>query len=124
MLIICCMMINTAGDEIPITELDENVVAMYVQESKLRIEQVFIPYFELFETKKVETLLLEDDDPATGLIRCISEFGIDTLVLGSYGSNYIARYALQLFRLLVKLELYVNVCTEISGIHLFAILAM
>ncbi|KAL1094277.1 hypothetical protein V6Z11_D06G084500 [Gossypium hirsutum] len=84
-------MITTAGDQIPITEMDENVVAMYVQEVKLKFEQVFIPFLNLFKTSKVETVVLEDDYPAIGLLRYISEFGIQTLVLGSYSSNYITR---------------------------------
>lgn len=46
-------MITTAGDQIPITEMDENVVAMYVQEVKLKFEQVFIPFLNLFKTSKV-----------------------------------------------------------------------
>ncbi|TYH65988.1 hypothetical protein ES332_D06G092900v1 [Gossypium tomentosum] len=80
-----------SGDQIPITEMDENVVAMYVQEVKLKFEQVFIPFLNLFKTSKVETVVLEDDYPAIGLLRYISEFGIQTLVLGSYSSNYITR---------------------------------
>ena len=46
-------MITTAGDRIPITEMDENVVAMYVQEVKLKFEEVFIPFKKLFRTRKV-----------------------------------------------------------------------
>ncbi|KAK8503134.1 hypothetical protein V6N13_025894 [Hibiscus sabdariffa] len=80
-----------SGEQIPITEMDDNVVAMYVQEVKLKFEEVFIPYLQLFKAKKVETFVLEDDYPATGLLRYISEFGIDTLVLGSYGANCITR---------------------------------
>lgn len=44
---------TTAGDRIPITEMDENVVAMYVEEVKLRFEEVFIPLKKLFKGKKV-----------------------------------------------------------------------
>ncbi|XP_021276863.1 U-box domain-containing protein 34-like isoform X2 [Herrania umbratica] len=80
-----------SGDRIPITEMDENVVAMYVQEVKLKFEEVFIPFKKLFKTRKMETLVLEDDNPATALLRYISEFGINTLVLGSYSSNCITR---------------------------------
>ncbi|XP_022754851.1 U-box domain-containing protein 34-like isoform X2 [Durio zibethinus] len=80
-----------SGDRIPITDMDENVVAMYVQEVKLKFEDVFIPFKKLFKTRKMETLVLEDDNPATGLLRYISEFGINTLVLGSYDCNCITR---------------------------------
>ncbi|KAE8666875.1 UDP-Glycosyltransferase superfamily protein [Hibiscus syriacus] len=82
---------GNAGEQIPITEMDDNAVAMYVQEVKLKFEEVFIPYLHLFKAKKVETIVLEDDYPATGLLRYISEFGIDTLVLGSYGAYCITR---------------------------------
>ncbi|XVF35067.1 hypothetical protein REPUB_Repub18cG0113000 [Reevesia pubescens] len=80
-----------SGDQIPITEMDENMVAMYVEEVKLKFEEVFIPFKKLFKTIKMETLVLEDHNPATGLLRYISEFGINALVLGSYGSNCITR---------------------------------
>ncbi|KAG8491461.1 hypothetical protein CXB51_014835 [Gossypium anomalum] len=95
-----------SGDQIPITEMDENVVAMYVQEVQLKFGQVFIPFLNLFKTSKVETVVLEDDYPAVGLLRYISEFRIQTLVLGSYSSNYITRYAYAAVCLLVKPEIY------------------
>lgn len=68
--------------------------------------------------------MLADDYPAIGLLRYVSEFGIQTLVLGSYSSNYITRYAYAAVCLLVKPEIYVNVCTELNGIHLFASFAI
>ena len=42
----------------------------------------------------METLVLEDDDPAAALLRYISELGITSLVLGSCSSNFIARYGI------------------------------
>ncbi|OMO67262.1 hypothetical protein CCACVL1_20665 [Corchorus capsularis] len=80
-----------SGDRIPITEMDENVVEMYVKEVKLQFEENFVPFKKLFKSKKMETLVLEDDNPAIALLAYVSEFGIDTLVLGSCGSNCITR---------------------------------
>lgn len=42
----------------------------------------------------METLLLEDDNPASALLSFISESGIQILVLGSDSSNFITRYVL------------------------------
>ena len=42
----------------------------------------------------METLVLEDDDPATALLRYISESGIKSLVLGSCSSNFVTRYGI------------------------------
>lgn len=40
----------------------------------------------------METLILEDDDPATALLRYASDSQINSLVLGSCSSNYITRW--------------------------------
>ncbi|XP_068343450.1 U-box domain-containing protein 34-like [Pyrus communis] len=81
-----------SGDHIPITELDANLVATYVKDQKQKFEEVFIPFKKKCKNnKKVETLVLEDDDPANGILRFISESGIDCLVLGAYSSNYVTR---------------------------------
>ncbi|KAL5770974.1 hypothetical protein ACOSP7_015128 [Xanthoceras sorbifolium] len=80
-----------SGDCIPIAELDENVVKLYVQDVKLKTEEIFIPYKKLCKTRKVETLVLEGDNPATALLRYVSEAGINVLVLGSCSTNCIMR---------------------------------
>ncbi|GLU10078.1 hypothetical protein SLE2022_269040 [Rubroshorea leprosula] len=80
-----------SGDSIPITELDENVVTMYVEEMRLKFEEALEPFKKLLKRRKIETLVLEDENPATGLLRYISESGINSLVLGSCASNYITR---------------------------------
>ncbi|VVA10305.1 PREDICTED: U-box [Prunus dulcis] len=80
-----------SGDHIPVAELDAKLVATYVKDMKEKFEEVFDPFKNKCKTKKVETLVLEDDDPATGLLRFISESGINCLVLGSCSSNYITR---------------------------------
>lgn len=80
-----------SGDCISITELEENVVKLYVQDVKLKTEEIFIPYKKLCKTGKVETLLLEGDNPATVLLRYVSEAGINILVLGSCPRSCIMR---------------------------------
>ncbi|XP_030953042.1 U-box domain-containing protein 34 isoform X2 [Quercus lobata] len=80
-----------SGEPMPIEELDENVVAMYVDDMRVKFEEVFVPFKKLCKTRKMETLVLEDDDPAAALLRYISEAGITSLVLGSCSSNFIAR---------------------------------
>ncbi|KAK1550247.1 hypothetical protein Q3G72_016118 [Acer saccharum] len=80
-----------SGDCIPVTELDENVVKLYVQDVKLKTEEIFIPYKKLCKTRKVETLVLEGDNPATALLSYVSEAGINILVLGSCSMNCIMR---------------------------------
>ncbi|KAJ7979310.1 Protein kinase domain [Quillaja saponaria] len=80
-----------SGQLIPITELDANMVALYVKDVKIWFEQIFIPFKKLCNTKTMETLLLEDDNPATALLSFIAESGIQTIVLGSCSSNFIVR---------------------------------
>ncbi|KAJ9183791.1 hypothetical protein P3X46_007601 [Hevea brasiliensis] len=80
-----------SGDRIPIEELDENVVAMYVQEVKLKFDEIFVPFKKLCKAQKVETLVLEHDNPATALLNYVSQSGIDILVLGSWSPNCIIR---------------------------------
>lgn len=80
-----------SGKCIPIGELDANVVAMYVQEKRQKFEEIFIPFKNLKKSIKIETLLLEDDNVAVGLLRHISESGIKNLVLGSCCSNVVVR---------------------------------
>ncbi|GMY36344.1 U-box domain-containing protein 34 isoform X1 [Fagus crenata] len=80
-----------SGEYIPVEELDENVVAMYMEDLKLKFEVIFVPFKKLCKTRKMETLVLEDDDPATALLRYISESGIKSLVLGSCSSNFVTR---------------------------------
>ncbi|XP_065849433.1 U-box domain-containing protein 34 [Euphorbia lathyris] len=80
-----------SGARIPVEALDENVVALYVQEVKVKSEEIFIPFKKLCKIRKVETLVLEDDNPANALIDYVSESGISCLVLGSWSPNCIIR---------------------------------
>lgn len=42
-----------AGDYTPVTEVEENVVRLYVQEVKHKHEESFAPFKRLFKKKKV-----------------------------------------------------------------------
>ncbi|XP_076922140.1 U-box domain-containing protein 34-like [Bidens hawaiensis] len=78
-----------SGKQVPIMELDANVVAMYMKDMKSQVEEVFIPFKKLCKGKKIETLVLEADDPASGLVGYASESGINSLVLGSCSSSWL-----------------------------------
>lgn len=83
------------GDLVAVSELDADVVALYVHDMKKKYEQVFVPFKKLCRREKflllVETLILEDDNPATALLRYASQSGIKCLVLGSCFRTCIAR---------------------------------
>ncbi|KAK7291825.1 hypothetical protein RIF29_07278 [Crotalaria pallida] len=79
------------GESIPIAEADSDVLATYVQDVKQKSEQIFVPFKKLCKTHIVETLLLEDDNPADALLSFISESSIQILVMGSCSSNFITR---------------------------------
>ncbi|CAH1425244.1 unnamed protein product [Lactuca virosa] len=80
-----------SGNHIPIDELDANVVAMYVEDMKSQIEELFIPFKKLCKGKKIETMVVEGDNPASGLVEYASMSGINSLVLGSCSSNWLTR---------------------------------
>ncbi|KAG8657063.1 hypothetical protein MANES_03G036500v8 [Manihot esculenta] len=80
-----------SGDRIPIEELDENVVALYVLEVKVKFEEIFIPFKKLCKAQKVETVVLMDDNPASAILNYVSQSGINSLVLGSWSPNCIIR---------------------------------
>lgn len=80
-----------SGECIPLAGLDENVVKVYKEDVKLRTEEIFDPYKKLCKSKKMEKLVLEDDNPATALVKYVSEAGINNLVLGSCSTYCIMR---------------------------------
>ncbi|GMQ06069.1 hypothetical protein CsSME_00050800 [Camellia sinensis var. sinensis] len=80
-----------SGDSIPIEELDANVVRMFVHDMKLKFEEIFIPFKKLCKTRKIETLVLEGDNPASSLLKYITDLGIRSLVLGSCSSYCFTR---------------------------------
>ncbi|KAJ4958826.1 hypothetical protein NE237_025937 [Protea cynaroides] len=80
-----------SGKYISIKQMEEDVVAMYMQDKRLKYEKIFLPSKRLCKTREVESLVLEDDNPAAALLRYVSESGIKSLVLGSSSSNCITR---------------------------------
>lgn len=46
-------MFSTAGERIPVEELDEDVVAMYAEDVKANFEEIFVPFKKLCKTCKV-----------------------------------------------------------------------
>jgi hypothetical protein len=43
----------TAGHSIPVEELDEKVVKIYVDDIKAKSEEIFVPFRRLLKTRKV-----------------------------------------------------------------------
>ncbi|RYR77212.1 hypothetical protein Ahy_A01g001671 isoform B [Arachis hypogaea] len=68
-----------SGECVPISEADSDVLAAYVQDVKQKSEEIFVPFKELCKSSRMETLLLEDDNPADALLSFISESGIQIL---------------------------------------------
>ncbi|PON39423.1 Mitogen-activated protein kinase kinase kinase [Parasponia andersonii] len=80
-----------SGDWIPVAEIDAGMVTMYVEEIKEKVQEIFIPFKKLCNSRKMETLILEGDDPAWALLKYMSESGISCLVMGSCSSNFLTR---------------------------------
>ncbi|WOH08947.1 hypothetical protein DCAR_0728398 [Daucus carota subsp. sativus] len=80
-----------SGKQIPIKDMDSDVVEMYVQDMKSRLEQMFLPFKKLCKSKDITTVLLEGDNPASSLVSFLTDSGITTLVLASSSSNCITR---------------------------------
>ncbi|XP_059634806.1 U-box domain-containing protein 34 [Cornus florida] len=80
-----------SGDSIPIEELNTNAVSMYVEDVKVKLEEIFLPFIKMCRPRNVETVVLEGDNPAATLLRYISDSGIRSLVLGSCSSNCFTR---------------------------------
>lgn len=72
-----------SGQFIPIEQLDSKVVEMYVADMKGKSEEIFIPFRRQLKEEKMETLVLQGDDPASVLVNYITDMRIATLVLGS-----------------------------------------
>ncbi|KAI5674333.1 hypothetical protein M9H77_14697 [Catharanthus roseus] len=72
-----------SGESIPIEDVDAKVVQIYRDDMREKSQEIFIPFMRLLKRKKIETLVLEGDNPASTLVKYISELGISTLVLGS-----------------------------------------
>ncbi|XP_010467886.1 PREDICTED: U-box domain-containing protein 34-like [Camelina sativa] len=84
-----------SGERLPVEEVEERVVEMYVRDVKKEFETVFVPFLKMCKASstkcQVETLLLEYDDPAKALLRFTSKSGVNSLVMGSFSSNIFTR---------------------------------
>ncbi|KAG2302958.1 hypothetical protein Bca52824_031609 [Brassica carinata] len=85
-----------SGKRLPLEEVDERLVEMYVRDVKQEFQTVFVPFLKMCKTSssakcEVETLLLEYDDPAKALLRFIYKSGVNSLVMGSFKSNIFTR---------------------------------
>lgn len=72
-----------SGGSTPISELDESVVEMYTHDIRAKCDENLLTFRYQYRTHKVETLLLDGDNPAFSLLRYISDSGATNLVLGS-----------------------------------------
>lgn len=45
-----------AGENIPVNELDDNVVEMYIEDMRAKCEEIFIPFKNLYKRKSVSFL--------------------------------------------------------------------
>ncbi|KAL0758494.1 hypothetical protein Bca101_074644 [Brassica carinata] len=83
------------GERLPLEEVEERLVEMYVRDVKQEYETVFVPFLKMCKSNrtKVETLLIEYDDPAKALLRFIYKSGVNSLVMGSFNSNIFTRRA-------------------------------
>ncbi|CAN7050776.1 unnamed protein product [Brassica rapa subsp. trilocularis] len=82
------------GERLPLKEVEERLVEMYVREVKQEHESVFVPFLKMCKRSsrsKVETLLLEYDDPAKALLRFIFKSGVNSLVMGSFTPSMFTR---------------------------------
>lgn len=49
---------SAAGEQVPINELDANVVELYAQDRRANFEQYFLPFKKLCRTLKVSLFLI------------------------------------------------------------------
>ncbi|KAL9149732.1 hypothetical protein ABFS82_12G124800 [Erythranthe guttata] len=80
-----------SGGCISVKDLDASAAGMYIQDVRAKCEESFQTFKRLYETEKIETLLLEGDSPAFALLRYMSDSKNTSLVLGSCTSGYFAR---------------------------------
>ncbi|CAN6870361.1 unnamed protein product [Brassica oleracea] len=82
---------SPSGSKIPVEDLEESVVSMYKQDLRKEFEEVFVPFNKICGSIKVETLLLENDDPAKALLKYISDSEVECLVIGSCSPSFLTR---------------------------------
>ncbi|RID41148.1 hypothetical protein BRARA_J01128 [Brassica rapa] len=95
---------SPSGSKIPVEDLEESVVSMYKQDLRKEFEEVFVPFNKICGSIKVETLLLEHDDPAKALLKYISDSEVECLVIGSCSPSFLTRKKGQEMPLMVQGE--------------------
>ncbi|KAK9715714.1 hypothetical protein RND81_06G184600 [Saponaria officinalis] len=78
-----------SGDRIAIKELEATVRAKYIEDVRQKSQDIFAQYKKLYKPGEpsFETLLIEYDNGAAGLIDYISKSGVRSLVMGSESMN-------------------------------------
>lgn len=81
------------GNRVPISQVQEDAVAAYMQEVDSQTNAMFSPYRLLCNAKKVKTVLAvaEEDDVVSAIIQQITNYCIGKLVIGSSSRNAITR---------------------------------
>ncbi|KAH7681928.1 Non-specific serine/threonine protein kinase protein [Dioscorea alata] len=82
---------SPSGERIPIENLEREVVEIYVQDQKLKAQEVFFQFRSLCGKRKLETLVLEGESIEAAIVRYVIESGIKNLVLGCSSFNWIRR---------------------------------
>uniref|UniRef100_M4CEY6 RING-type E3 ubiquitin transferase n=1 Tax=Brassica campestris TaxID=3711 RepID=M4CEY6_BRACM len=95
---------SPSGSKILVEDLEESVVSMYKQDLRKEFEEVFVPFNKICGSIKVETLLLEHDDPAKALLKYISDSEVECLVIGSCSPSFLTRKKGQEMPLMVQGE--------------------
>jgi len=85
--------IPTPLGNVPISQVQGDAVAAYMQEVNSQTNVLFSPYGRLCNANKVKTLFVavEEDDVASAIVKQISNYGIGILVMGSSSSNALVR---------------------------------
>ncbi|KAE9448810.1 hypothetical protein C3L33_19296, partial [Rhododendron williamsianum] len=84
-----------SGANIPIEQLDTHVVETFMKDAKVEFQKIFLPFKKLCKRKKIETLVLEGDNPASVLLKYVTDCGVSSLVLGSCTSCFLMSFMLK-----------------------------
>ncbi|XP_042430319.1 U-box domain-containing protein 34-like isoform X1 [Zingiber officinale] len=81
---------SPSGELVPVDLVGRDVVEMYVQDQKSKAQRVFFEFRRLCGTRNIDSIVLEGKDPASALLKYVSESGTRNLVLGC-SSNWLRR---------------------------------
>ncbi|KAK8970176.1 U-box domain-containing protein 34 [Platanthera guangdongensis] len=82
---------SPSGRRIPIKEMDARMVELFLEDVKLKAEEVFLPFRRICsaENVKVETVVMFGASTADALLKYMSDSGIKNLVLGSSSLGWV-----------------------------------